>query len=55
MADKIKKRDGDAEFLKKDLKTKTDLVHSLELQVDTIPILKNKIKELEKIASSNYS
>ena len=39
--------------LRKELKGKLDIVHSLELQVETIPILKNKIKELERATTAS--
>lgn len=41
------------ENLRKDLKSKVDKIQALELQVDTIPILKAKIKELERIIQFN--
>ena len=50
--DRLKKRESEADSLRKDMKSKMDQIHSLELQVDTIPILRTKIKDLERVTSS---
>ena len=52
MNSKLKKQEAETESLDKELKAKLDTIRALEFQVDTIPILRNKIKEFEKMSSA---
>ena len=49
LTDKMKEKDREISALQEDFKTRVDKLQALELQVDTIPILKAKIKELDRM------
>lgn len=53
--EKLKKRENEIESYKKDLHNKNNIIKDLEHQTDNLPILKNKIKELEKIIAGGMS
>lgn len=46
-------KDIEIEALKKDIRAKVDQIQALELQADLLPILKSKIKELERVVEFN--
>jgi len=50
--EKLKKRGNEIENYTKDLTHKSDIIRRLEQQLETLPILKNKIRELENAISS---
>jgi len=49
--EKLKKRSNEIENYTKDLAHKSDIIRKLEQQLETLPILKNKIRELENTIS----
>jgi len=49
--EKLKKRSNEIENYTKDLAHKSDIIRKLEQQLETLPILKNKIRELENAIS----
>lgn len=49
MKEKLAEKDAEIVALKKEVRKQIDLIQGLELQADLIPILKSKIKELERI------
>ena len=53
MLNKLSRRDKEIDRLRRELRTKLDEIQTLELQVDTIPILKTKIGELERTIQFN--
>jgi len=53
--EKLKKRENEIESYKKDLHNKNNIIKDLEHQTENLPILKNKIKELEKIIAGGLS
>jgi hypothetical protein len=54
LQEKNKKRDSEIDSLKKDLRGKLDAISNLEQQVDSIPALKMRIRELEKSAEQHH-
>lgn len=55
MKAKFAAKEQEIEELKKGLREKIDQNHALELQVETLPILRSKIKELERIIEFNHA
>jgi len=52
LQEKIKKRENEIESYKKDLHNKSSMIKDLEQQTENIPILKNKIRELERVIAN---
>jgi len=52
LQEKIKKRENEIESYKKDLHNKSNMIKDLEQQTENIPILKNKIRELERVIAN---
>jgi septal ring factor EnvC (AmiA/AmiB activator) len=55
LQEKLKKREGEIESFKKDVRLKMEMLQNLEAQVETIPTLKNKIRDLEKALAQEQS
>ena len=55
LLEKYKKKDSDVDLLRKEIKSKGEVIQNLEQQVECIPLLKNKIKDLERQASYELS
>lgn len=52
LSEKIKKRENEIESYKKDLHNKNNTIKELEQQAENLPILKNKIRELERVIAN---
>jgi hypothetical protein len=52
LSEKVKKRENEIESYKKDLHNKGNMIKELEQQTENIPILKNKIRELERVIAN---
>lgn len=52
MNEKLKKRGAEVDSQAKDIGHKADIIKKLEQQVETIPALKNKIKEMENMLNN---
>jgi len=50
--EKLKKKDNEIDNLRKDLRNKIDTIQNLESQVENIPALKSKIRELERLLAN---
>ena len=53
--EKYKKKESEIDSYKKEIKLKSENIYILEQQVQNIPTLKNKIKDLERQASYELS
>ena len=53
--EKYKKKDSEIDLLKKEIRLKAEFIQNLEQQLECIPSLKNKIKDLEKQTSYELS
>lgn len=49
--EKLKKRTNEIDTISRDLSHKSDIIRKLEQQLETLPILKNKVRELENALS----
>ena len=53
--EKYKKKDSEVDSLKKEIRLKAEVIQNLEQQLECIPSLKNKIKDLERQTSYELS
>ncbi len=55
LSEKLKKRENEIESYKKELRDKTNLIQDLEHQLEGVPVLKNKVRELEKVVANGMA
>ena len=51
--DKLKRRDNEIEQYKKEISNKNNFIKDLEHQVENLPALKTKIRDLEKMLNNS--